>query len=167
MWLLLTDTIANNARYEGYYKSLQGVFNDQLKHLKKIIEMDIMRTYSKEITQEQKDSLFRILYSYAKRNMETGYCQGMNIIAYFLLKVGFTEERVFWIFTYIVENLIPKGYYTNMISVISDISIFKHILSILQPSLVNRLSKLMVDINHFLVPWFLMIFTNLHNFEVV
>ena len=137
-----------------------------MKHLRKIIEMDILRTYAKEITTEQKSALFRILYSYAKRNMEIGYCQGMNIIAYYLLKLGFHEERVFWIFTYIIENLVPKGYYTNMIAVISDINIFKHILSVLQPNLVLHLSKLLIDIKHFLIPWFLMIFTNLHNFEV-
>lgn len=164
--MLLTDASANIDRYKGYYTDLQAAYNDQFGTTKNIIEKDIRRTYAKEITKEQKEALFRILFSYAKRNGKLGYCQGMNVLAYFLLNFGFTEEQSFWILAYIVETLIPKGYYTNMVAVISDISLLKHLFAVLLPYLATHFQKYAIDVNHFLVPWFLMAFTNIDNLEV-
>lgn len=102
IWLLLTDTIANMSRYKNYYQDIQKIFDKSLPKMNKIIKMDIRRTDSKNITEEQKLKLERILCSLAKRNMEIGYCQGMNFICYYLLKMDFSEEECFWIMDYII-----------------------------------------------------------------
>lgn len=154
------------SRYKDYYQSLQTAYNDNFALARISIEKDIRRTYASQISKEDREVLFRILFSYAKRNSEIGYCQGMNIIAYFFLTSGFSEEQSFWMLAYLIENIIPKGYYTNMIAVITDISLLKHLFSVLLSGLVSHFLKNMLDINHFLVPWFLMTFTNLENTEV-
>ena len=153
-------------RYKGYYNDLQEAFNDQMANVKKIITMDIRRTYANVITQDTKDKMFRILYTYAKRNMEMGYCQGINFIVYYLLEMKFSEERAFWILAYLVEHLIPKGYYGNMVPVISDIKLFKHILRLKQPKLIKHFQKISLDLNFFVISWFVTIFTNVKNLYV-
>lgn len=162
----MTNAAANAYRHPGYYQLLEDSFNDQLSSVKRIILMDIKRTYSKEITQDIKDKMFRILYGYAKRNMEIGYCQGMNFMCYFFLKFGFNEEEVFWILVYIFEEVIPKNYYINMVPVIADIKMLRHMLSQRCPNLVAHIQELGVDLNFILIPWFVMAFTNMQNFEV-
>lgn len=166
MWVVFTDAIANGNRYPGYYESLQSIYDEQIANMAKLIKNDVDRTSVSTITREQKEALFRILFSYAKRNMRLGYCQGINSIAFFLLKRGFAEEKVFWIMVYILEVLIPQGYYTNMSAIISDISLFKHMLSIIRPNLVLHLRRNAYDLNCFLIPWFLMAFTGIDNEEV-
>lgn len=52
----------------------------------------------------------------------------MNFICIFLLDLGIEEENVFWIMSFIFENLIPKEYYTNMIPLIADIKLIKYFL---------------------------------------
>lgn len=128
--------------------------------------MDIRRTYANVITQEIKDKMFRILYTYAKRNMEMGYCQGINFIVYYLLEMKFNEERVFWILAYLVEHLIPKGYYGNMVPVISDIKLFKHILRLKKPKLIKHFQNINLDLNFFVISWFVTVFTNVKNLYV-
>ena len=164
---MLTDSLANIDRFNNYYQDLQDCFNDQMLNVKNIIVMDIKRTYSKFTSQSTKDKMLRILYSYAKRNMDMGYCQGLNYICYYLLNFGFTEERVFWMLAYLVENLIPKGYYSTMVAVIADIRLFKYILKIKSPKLMKHFQKLSIDLNFFILSWFITIFTNIKNLYVV
>lgn len=166
MWLILTDTIPNMDRYRDYYQQIQSVYDDQMHNVRRVIIMDIERTYAKQTSHETKNRMFRVLYSYAKRNMDTGYCQGINFIVYYLLELGFSEERTFWMLVYIVENLIPKGYYSNMAPVIADIRLFKYILNIRHPELSLHFQHLNADLNYFLIPWYIMIFTNLKNLYV-
>lgn len=70
----------------------------------------------------------RILIALAKRNMDLGYCQGMNFVCYYLIKMGFQEEEIFWLMTYCFENILPKNYYINMLPLIADIKLLKYIL---------------------------------------
>lgn len=153
-------------RYKDEYKNLQAVLNDQMRNVKRVIIMDIERTHARHTSQETKNKMFRILYSYAKRNMDTGYCQGINFIVYYLLELGFAEERVFWMLVFIVENLVPKGYYSTMVPLIADIRLFKYILHVKYPLLAQHFHELNIDLNFFLIPWFIMIFTNLKNLYV-
>ena len=50
--------------------------------------------------------------AYSKRNPMIGYCQGMNFIMARILKHIKHEEEAFWIFTNIVEGILPIDYYT-------------------------------------------------------
>jgi hypothetical protein len=41
-----------------------------------------------------------------------GYCQGMNFIVGRLMKHMKSEESTFWLFTMLIENILPLNYYT-------------------------------------------------------
>ena len=153
-------------RYRGYYASLEDSYGEHMQSAKRIIANDIKRTYANVASQATKDAMYRILYSYAKRNMEVGYCQGMNFMCYHFLHAGFGEEETFWVLAYIFEQLIPKDYYINMVPLIADIKVLRHILSERQPELVRHIQELSVDLNFLLIPWFIMSFTNLQNEQV-
>jgi hypothetical protein len=57
--------------------------------------------------------LRRILCAYSKRNPLIGYCQGMNFIVARIGKYMLQqEEQAFWIFTSLLENILPIDYYT-------------------------------------------------------
>lgn len=128
--------------------------------------MDIKRTYAKIITQDTKEKMLRVLYNYSKRNMEIGYCQGMNFICYYFLENGFTEEETFWILAHIIEQVIPKNYYINMVPIIADIKILRQMMKEKIPRLVKHIQDLNVDLNFLLIPWFVMVFTNIQNNDV-
>lgn len=154
-------------RYYGYYSELGNNFNNYMPNTKHIIDMDIKRTHANIITPDIKNKMIRILYNYSKRNMEIGYCQGMNYMCFNFLQLGFEEEETFWILVNIFENLIPKNYYVSMIPIIADTKMLKYILNIKYPLLVKHIQDLNVDIDVILIPWFIMAFTNLPNLKVI
>lgn len=41
-----------------------------------------------------------------------GYCQGMNFILGRLIKYLRTEEEAFWVFTLLIESVLPIDFYT-------------------------------------------------------
>ena len=133
----------------------------------KIIILDVKRTGAKDIGDKERDAMTRVLYAFAKRNMEIGYCQGMNFVCHFLLEMEFSEEETFWLICYVFEQLMPRNYYVNMIPAIADIEIFKILLRESRPKFHEHLSSLGVDLNFMLIPCFVTIFTNLKNFYVV
>lgn len=153
-------------RYPGYYEMLNESYNHLMLPSKQIIFMDIKRTYASVITEDRKEKMLRILYNYSKRNMEIGYCQGMNFMCYYFLEVGYSEEETFWILVHIFENLIPKNYYINMVPIIADIKILRHMLNQKNIKLVNHIQDLSVDLNFILIPWFVMAFANVQNLNV-
>ena len=132
----------------------------------KIIILDVKRTGAKDIGDKERDAMTRILYAFSKRNMEIGYCQGMNFVCHFLLEMGFSEEETFWLICHVFEQLMPRNYYVNMIPAIADIEVFKILLRESRPKLHEHLTSLGVDLNFMLIPCFVTIFTNLKNFYV-
>lgn len=69
------------------------------------------------------------------RNPYVGYCQGMNFVVNFLVLMQFSEEEAFWITTELIENWLPKTYYTNMMGVAVDVSIIEHYVKVHYPAL--------------------------------
>ncbi len=90
----------------------------------------------------------------------------MNFICYYLIEVGFEEEQIFWILNYLIEKLIPKNYFTNMLPLLADIKMIKYLLKEKNPAFLELLMKFKVDLNFLLIPWFLLIFTSIDNFEL-
>lgn len=166
LYLILSNTIANMKRYEGYYDSLQKMVNVQLNDTNKIITNDVERTFVNRITEKQKSQLHRILLSYAKRNKELAYCQGMSLIGYFFLDIGFKEEEAFWLLVHVIEDKMGSYYYKDMTAVSSDIGLFKQLLLTTQPKLVKHFQTVEIDLNQFLINWFITIFTALNNDRV-
>lgn len=83
------------------------------------IELDIVRSFPDDefyqlpgVIQIMK----RICIAYTQRNPIIGYVQGMNFIVGRLIKY-LNEEESFWVFTMIIESILPIDYYTKMIGV--------------------------------------------------
>ena len=62
----------------------------------------------------------------------------MHFIAGNLLKI-LDEEQSFWIFTQIVENLLPIDYYSDMLGILTDQRSFNMLLTKQYPKLVAHM----------------------------
>ncbi|KAJ8002778.1 hypothetical protein DPEC_G00162490 [Dallia pectoralis] len=111
---------------------------------------------------EGQAKLFRVLIAYAKYNPEIGYSQGMSYIAAVLL-MNLSEEEAFWALVVLLEK--PK-----YLSELFDLSGKKiqHQAMVFHQFLKHRLplvSKHIEDVGlssiHFVIPWFLTLFTSL------
>lgn len=60
---------------------------------------------------------------YSKRNLTIGYVQGFNFIAGRLLKYIKDEEKAFWTFSQIIEDILPINYYSEMAGVMIDVDL--------------------------------------------
>lgn len=57
----------------------------------------------------------------------------------------FTEEETFWLFSSIIETVIPMDYYTNMIGVVCDQQVFLAVLSKLYPAITTKFDEVGLD----------------------
>jgi len=70
--------------------------------------------------------LRRILCAYSFRNPHTGYCQGMNFLAAYLLNVFDDEEDAFWLLSVVIERLLPNHYYdSNLKGIKAEADLFE------------------------------------------
>jgi TBC1 domain family member 2A len=77
------------------------------------IMKDLHRTFpcDDEASREGIEPLKRVLLAYSVRNREVGYCQSMNFLVAILLTL-LEEEQAFWVLAAIVEDILPRNYYT-------------------------------------------------------
>eukprot|EP00475_Leptophrys_vorax_P042961 TRINITY_DN8121_c0_g3_i1.p1 TRINITY_DN8121_c0_g3~~TRINITY_DN8121_c0_g3_i1.p1 ORF type:complete len:462 (-),score=106.40 TRINITY_DN8121_c0_g3_i1:29-1414(-) len=62
--------------------------------------------------EERRNQLYRILTAFVRRNSKIGYSQGMNFIALLFLTL-MEEEKAFWTFCAIMENIRPRDFYSR------------------------------------------------------
>ncbi|KAL0968553.1 hypothetical protein UPYG_G00268390 [Umbra pygmaea] len=117
---------------------------------------------------EGQAKLFRVLVAYAKYNPEIGYSQGMSYIAAVLL-MNLSEEEAFWALVTLLEK--PK-----YLSELFDLSgkkiqhqamVFQHLLKHRNPQLSKHIEDVGVSSVHFVLPWFLTLFTSLASWDSV
>ena len=108
IWITLTKKIPIK-RDDYYFNEL--LQSDISSDLKEQIKKDINRTYSNnECTEIQLKQLEQILYAITLFDKEIGYCQGLNFIVGFILKITFFNTiDCFYLLTYILEEI--KGYF--------------------------------------------------------
>ncbi|KAL7885424.1 hypothetical protein AOLI_G00057190 [Acnodon oligacanthus] len=111
---------------------------------------------------EGQAKLFRVLTAYAKYNPQIGYSQGMSYIAaVFLMHLG--EEEAFWALVVLLEK--PKYLSELFDSSVKKIQhqalVFQQLLKHRKPQLFQHLEKLGVSSLHFVMQWFLTLFTSL------
>ena len=83
----------------------------------------------------------------------------MNFIAGNLLKI-LDEEQSFWIFTQIVENLLPIDYYSDMLGILTDQRIFNTLLTKKYPKLVAHMQVHAYSLDLIAFQWFVTLFFN-------
>lgn len=105
-------------------------------------------------------SLRKVLFAYALRNPELGYCQSMNYICALLL-FHLSEEESFWVFAAIIEDIIPYGYYSpTMIGARVDNQVFNSIISWKLPKINQYIRDTNTILEPVSCPWFLCLFIN-------
>ncbi|XP_064169603.1 TBC1 domain family member 10A [Anguilla rostrata] len=111
---------------------------------------------------EGQAKLFRVLTAYARYNPLIGYCQGMSYIAAVLL-MNLAEEEAFWALVALLEK--PKylsGLFDHSLDKIQhQARVFHQLLKHRKPQLSQHIEDLGVSSLHFVMPWFLTLFTSL------
>lgn len=152
-------------RVPGYYDDLISrnmAEDDQV--VASQIEMDITRTLTDNIFFRQGPGVAKlkeVLLAYARRNVEVGYCQGMNLIAANLLLITPSAEDAFWILTSIIEHILPTGYYDHsLLASRADQRVLRQYVSNVLPKLSAHLMELGVELEALTFQWFLSVFTD-------
>ena len=159
-WYIISGAKKEKLNNPNYYFSLVNSFNDYIKKFNESqIEKDINRTIREDSINSKiiKQKLKNILISYSKRNQSIGYIQGFNFIVAKILQMLPDEEKAFWLFVQIIENILPIDFYSEMCGMMSDIDILiclikeKYI-----PNLINKLieNDLISDLKDLILKWF-------------
>jgi hypothetical protein len=134
--------------------------------IKSQIALDMSRTVieNDENKEENKNKVINILYAVSEVNGDIQYCQGMNYIGQFLYDV-FGEEEAFYLFVgifYNTEYSLIIGKDLKKLNVF--FYVFKRLISLFEPELSSYLNSCGIDVNFFLPPWFITLFTGSHHY---
>jgi len=129
-WIIISGAKRSILNNKNYYKNLLDSMPKNFLY-EETINLDLHRTfpelnYFKKPENIQK--LKNILMAFSLRNNTIGYCQGFNFIVAKLLYVINDEEKVFWVFTNIIENYLPSDFYINFFGIKNDVEIIKKII---------------------------------------
>ena len=125
--------------------------------------MDIHRTFPEEEFYTNEANLLkieRICNAYGKRCYSIGYCQGFNQMIGRILEVVKNEEEAFWVFTQLVEQCLPFGFFYEFAEMLTY---YKLVTSVLQESyshIYKHLQDKGVDLyfNNIIYKWLLSLF---------
>ena len=161
-WLVLADVAGNKTVHKELYAQLEGALAGEGATFRQIIVMDVRRT-SPTLSEAQRNSLIRVLFSLVKRNGRVAYCQGMNFIAELLfVQLGFDEEETFWMMSYLPE-ILGESYHTNLVWLMADVGVFGMMFRLARGDEARALEKLGVDLPLLAFPWFVTLFSKLRD----
>ena len=144
LWLLLSDFSNKSLDNSDYFSKLLNFSQKKYPdHFLKMVELDVFRTIiSPKCSESMKEEIIKklrnILNVYACRNPYIGYCQGFNFIVAEFIMSGLEENEAFWLFTYVLEILLPLDYYTSMIGIMVDQKVFLELLRIEFPEIIEK-----------------------------
>ena len=145
-WYISSGAKRECQRHPGYYKFLCEKYPYYKNSIKEEIEIekDIKRSFPEETffkSEENLDKFRRTLNSYYKRNL-SGYTQGCNQIVGRMLETIGNEEKTFWVFSQLMENILTVDYFSRMLGLFTDIDIVTCLLRDLYlPDLMNHLEN--------------------------
>ena len=149
IWLIISDQVERNDKY--YLNLLE--YNIE-PNLIEEIGKDVERTFSNnEYTSEKAKVLYNILYTIPSLDKEIGYCQGLNFIVSFLLKVTFYNEiDCFYLLIYILERI--RGYYIQGFPLLKiNMYIFNYFFKKFFPKLSEHFNKLEIPNEIWIGKW--------------
>ena len=101
--------------------------------------------------------------AYSRRNLYIGYCQGFNYIVQFFLEMELEEQDCFWIFSHMIESIVPPDYYNSMTGVLTDDKVLEILIKIRLPRLWSKINDMGISTSVFSIQWFVCLFTfNIH-----
>ena len=178
-YILKQKNITNNTRLEIWeillgisklkknynYQEVLNNANDE--KTKGEIGLDVLRTAVPKNKNEDeiKKKLTNVLYAVSQINDGIKYCQGMNFLVEFLLCV-FSEEDAFYIFLSFFKSTEYSLIFTkNLDKLKIFFYVFKRVISLYEPELSSYFNSFSVDVNFFLPPWFITLFTGSHQYS--
>ena len=164
-WYIITGAKQLKIENPTYYTTILNNYpkNPLSEKNENQIFLDIYRTFPEDenFRKEKIESLKNVLTAYSRRNCSLGYCQGFNYIVGKLLKVVKDEEKVFWIFVQIIENILPINYYYDSMGIIIDNNILFEKLELLNKTLMEHFKKHKFEllIKNILYKWLICLFS--------
>ncbi|EPX74554.1 GTPase activating protein [Schizosaccharomyces octosporus yFS286] len=164
----LECSAARQLHVPGYYDELLAKSDTSDPSNRIQIDQDIKRTLVGNVffggNGPGVPKLRRVLLAYSLHNPEVGYCQGMNVIAAFFLLIYASEEDVFYLIMSLIENYLPKNYFTeDLLGSRADQIVLKEYVSLLLPQISSHLETLKVDLEAVTLHWFLSLYTDTVN----
>ena len=149
----------------NYKEVLSKANEEKVKHE---IELDVIRTTVGDVEnpEETRAQITNVLYAVSQLNGKTKYCQGMNFIVQFLYE-KFGEEEAFYIFLSFFKNTDYKLIFEKDLEELKILFyVFRRVISLLEPELSSYFNRNAVDVNFFVPPWFITLYTSSHqNFK--
>ena len=101
-----------------------------------------------------------ILLCYSTRNTTVGYCQGMNFLVARLLLIMDDEEKVFWLFIQIMENILSLLSYQELTGIIVETTLIETLIAYYLPELNKYLSEreFALTTSNFIHKWIVCLF---------
>ena len=169
-WFISSGAKKEMLEHPNYYNYLLKYYPKEIElQNEHQIEIDLKRTFPEDDffhNEEIINKLRNILLTYSKRNLSIGYVQGFNFIVGRILKYISNEEKVFWLFTQVIEYILTIDFYSEMSGIMSDVDILicmmkeKYI-----PDLFNYLREdFLIYIKNILMKWYLSLFIS--NFPI-
>ena len=117
--------------------------------------------------EENLKKLSNVLNAFSLRNCSSiSYCQGFNYIAAQLLLVIEDEEKVFWIFTRIIEDYLPFDFYLKFAGVRADMAIMHSIL-VKKLDFIDKNEELNLCINNLISRCFISLYSEIVEVEIL
>ena len=164
IWENLLGIIPLKKKY-NYREVLSNANEEKVKHE---IELDVVRTTVGEVEDPQKarEEITNVLYAVSQLNGKIKYCQGMNFVVQFLYEI-YGEEESFYIFLAFFKNTEYNLIFEKDLEELKILFyVFKRVISLLEPELSSYFKSNGIDVNFFVSPWFITLFTGSHqNFK--
>ena len=164
IWHNLLGISALKKQY-NYKEVLSNAKEEKVKHE---IELDVIRTTVGDVKnpEETRAQITNVLYAVSQLNGNIKYCQGMNFIVQFLHE-KFGEEEAFYVFLSFFKNTEYKLIFEKDLEELKILFyVFRRIISLLEPELSSYFNMNGIDVNFFVPPWFITLFTGSHqNFK--
>ena len=167
-WYISTGGKRELINHPNYYKYILEKYPKSVLSFDKIgtreqIEKDLRRTFpGEEYFKDSKniEKLRNILTCYFNRNL-SGYTQGCNFIVGRLLEFIGDEEKVFWTFSQLMENILTVDYFSQMLGVYVEVDILMCLLrDLYTPNMLKKLDKndKIIYLQNILLQWFISLF---------
>lgn len=110
-----------------------------------------------------------ILLCYSTRNTTVGYCQGMNFLVARLLLIMDDEEKVFWLFIQIMENILSLLNYQELTGIIVETTLIETLIAYYLPELNKYLTEreFALTTSNFIHKWIVCLFAQTLKPEMV
>ena len=150
IWMILSDKIIFERKDDNYnYLKIQK--NNFL--IESQIEKDIYRTFKEGKTNIEINKLKNILIASSNLEKDIGYCQGMNFIAAFLLKISnYNEIDTFYLYCFVLEKI--NGYFMQNFPLFNyHLYLFDYFFKIFFPKLEKHFKELELPLELWIGKW--------------